>query len=434
MKISRITESLFLRDALSLSGGTAIAQIIAFLSLPLLTRLYSPEDFGILALYVAISSLLAIFATLKIEQVIMLPDSDSKAFLSLIALCIFSFLFSIVIFLLLISLFDILLSWMNDYNDSMWLYYVPLSVFFFSCYQGLRFWLMRQKKFALISISLISSIIIGTIVSAVIGIFFKGDIINPPGLIVGYIAEGIIKPGIMLIGFFNIEKNNYFCLNLKKIYYSVLRYKKLVLTLLISHGISALYSRALIMAIELMYGASILGYYSMAQKIISAPPALIANALGDVFRQRASVLWRENQDFSGLFKKTLLLSSVIGIPIYAIGIGIAPDVFAIVLGENWRIAGEYASILMISGVFAFIATPVDKGAIIVGAHKYIFKWHLFRLISYLLVISVVGYSDYKMLYFLCLIVLVDVCMWVLDCMYEYRFSKGILKKLNLSYK
>ena len=353
----------------------------------------------------------------------MLPESDVKAFHSLVALCGFSLLFSISILFCLIIFTNI---FSGLFNKKIWIYYIPLSVFLFSCYQGLRFWLMRKKKFAIISICLISSVIMGSVVSIVIGYFSKQENTYLSGLLIGYIFEGILKPCIMLVGsdIFNI--NYLYKLSFNKCLYSIIRYKKLIFTLLISHGISALYSRALIMAIEMKYGSTVLGYFSMAQKIISAPPALIANALGDVFRQRASVLWRESNDFSGLFKKTLFLSAFIGIPIYAIGIIVAPDVFAKVLGEQWRTSGEYASILMISGVFAFIATPVDKGAIIVGATKYIFKWHLLRLLTYMLAILFTIYSDSEVFYLLYVIVVIDVFMWVLDAVFEYRFSKGIV--------
>jgi O-antigen/teichoic acid export membrane protein len=428
LKISTIFSSVFLKDALSLSGGTAIAQVITFVSLPILTRLYTPEDFGILALYVAISSMLSIFATLKIEQIIMLPESDEDAENALLALFVISLLFSLLI-LILIFIFNEYYSIKLDERPELgkWLWFIPVSVFLFSIYQGLRFWLMRNKLFKLISISLISAIVTGSLVSIVIGYSYKHLLIGPAGLLIGHISEGLARPIIMLFGLhgsslFRTEKS------FNKIYASVLTYKKMILTLLVSHGISAIYSRALIMAIDLFYGPAILGYFSMAQKIISAPPALISNALGDVFRQRASVAWREQANFSLLFRKTLLLCSLIGVPLYSLAIVIAPDVFDFVLGDQWRIAGQYASIIMVSGLFAFIVTPIDKGAIIVGAYRYIFNWHLARLFLYVFSIGLVYFYNYDVIYLLCLIVLIDVCLSIIDCFYEYSFSKGISEK------
>jgi len=306
-----------------------------------------------------------------------------------------------------------------------WLYFIPASVFIFSTSQGLKFWLMRNKMFKLISVSLISAITIGSIISIIIGFTFKHFIIGPTGLLVGYLCEGLFRPLIMLYGF------HYHSLftkppGFKKIYTSVVEYKKLVLTLLVSHSISAFYSRALIMAVEILYGPTTLGYFSMAQKVISAPPALISNALGDVFRQRASVAWRQRGNFSALFLKTLMLSSIIGAPLYSLAIFVAPDMFAFILGNQWRISGQYASIIMISGLFAFIATPVDKGAIIVNAYRYIFNWHLVRMFLYVFSILLIADIDYDFSYLLYLIVLIDVFMWIIDCVYEYRFSKGIV--------
>ena len=71
--------SSFAKDVLKLTGGTVVAQAIALGFLPILTRIYSPEDFGILTLYIAISGILVVFATLRFEAAIMLPASDRHA-------------------------------------------------------------------------------------------------------------------------------------------------------------------------------------------------------------------------------------------------------------------------------------------------------------------------------------------------------------------
>ena len=54
----RVWQSRFVRDVLLLSGGTGIAQVVALAMLPVLSRLYSPEDFGLLTLYISIVTVL----------------------------------------------------------------------------------------------------------------------------------------------------------------------------------------------------------------------------------------------------------------------------------------------------------------------------------------------------------------------------------------
>ena len=63
----------FASDVLTLAGGTTFAQILTILSVPILTRLYGPEDFGVWALYISITSIITVIACMRYEYSIMLP-------------------------------------------------------------------------------------------------------------------------------------------------------------------------------------------------------------------------------------------------------------------------------------------------------------------------------------------------------------------------
>ena len=79
----------FASDILKLVSGTAFAQIITILASPILTRLYSPEAFGFLAIFISITSIIGVIACMRYELAIMLPKSDEKA-ANLLALCLLS--------------------------------------------------------------------------------------------------------------------------------------------------------------------------------------------------------------------------------------------------------------------------------------------------------------------------------------------------------
>ena len=69
----------FLKAVSVLVGGTAFAQLVGLICLPLLTRLYSPEEYTILGVYVAIVSILSVIACLRLEIAIPLPENDAEA-------------------------------------------------------------------------------------------------------------------------------------------------------------------------------------------------------------------------------------------------------------------------------------------------------------------------------------------------------------------
>lgn len=69
----------FLRSVTVLAGGTAAAQLLMVLLLPVLTRLYSPQDFNTLSVYLGLLSIFSVVATLRFELAISLPEEDGEA-------------------------------------------------------------------------------------------------------------------------------------------------------------------------------------------------------------------------------------------------------------------------------------------------------------------------------------------------------------------
>ena len=132
-------KSEFSKNVLTLMTGTTIAQAIPIAISPILTRIYTPEDFGVFALFIAITAILGTVANARYELAIMLPKKDEDA------INIFALGFIITCFISLILL--ILVVIFNDYftklfgNDeiSFWLYFVPITVFFSGLFNILNY-------------------------------------------------------------------------------------------------------------------------------------------------------------------------------------------------------------------------------------------------------------------------------------------------------
>ena len=72
-------KSHFSRDVLTIFTGATIAQIIPVLVSPVITRLYGPADFGLLAVFTSITSIIAVIVCLRYESAIVLASSDEEA-------------------------------------------------------------------------------------------------------------------------------------------------------------------------------------------------------------------------------------------------------------------------------------------------------------------------------------------------------------------
>ena len=59
--------------------GTTISQMIPFAVMPILSRLFTPEEFGLYAFYISIVTFLVVFSTGRYELAIPLPQKEEDA-------------------------------------------------------------------------------------------------------------------------------------------------------------------------------------------------------------------------------------------------------------------------------------------------------------------------------------------------------------------
>jgi hypothetical protein len=75
----RWSRSGFLGNVAVLAGGTALGQAINVLASPILTRLYRPEEVGLLGLYTAFIGIASVGAALRYETAIVSARSAREA-------------------------------------------------------------------------------------------------------------------------------------------------------------------------------------------------------------------------------------------------------------------------------------------------------------------------------------------------------------------
>ena len=74
-----IPQSTYARNVITLMTGTAFAQALPIAVSPILTRLYSPAEFGVFAMYLAVASILGVLVTGRYELAILIPKQDRDA-------------------------------------------------------------------------------------------------------------------------------------------------------------------------------------------------------------------------------------------------------------------------------------------------------------------------------------------------------------------
>lgn len=410
----------FSRNVLTLMAGTTVAQAIPIAISPILTRMYTPEDFGVFALYMAIVTVLAIAATGRYELAIMLPKDNEDAN-TLVALSVFFVVFlSIFVFIVVLFFNKSITSLLGNPDISLWLYAIPFSILLTGLYNTFNYWNNRHKRYRTMSKNRVfqSTMIGGSQLS--IGAASLGV----GGLILGSII-GQLFTTTMLGNQYTKQyrKSSKKWMGWRQLLLLAHRYKNHPIHLLPAHWIGSAAMQLPILIISSTFGATVTGFYFMAQRLITLPVSIVASSIGDVYRQKASVIYREKGEFRSLFLKTLSLTIAIAIIPFVTLYFVVPDLFSFVFGQEWRIAGEYAQIVIIAAFFQFIFTPVDKGALIVSATSYIFYWNLarfFLLLSLLLYASLFELSIESMVW---IITLINILLYSIDGLVEYNLSK-----------
>ncbi|MEO0425635.1 MAG: oligosaccharide flippase family protein [Pseudomonadota bacterium] len=413
----------FAKDVLKLTSGTGLAQLLMIGVLPILTRLYSPSDFGALSLFVAISSVFSVIATLKFDAAIMLPASERHAAdLVWLVIIVAASTSGLLLLVALVAREPIAVA-LGYPGIENWLLVVPLGVFLTGTFHGLIYWAMRRERFADVGKSVVlkaaSNVGTATTMGAV-----KMPGLPGTGLIVGQIMGYLVS--VLAIGW-GVARQDRALIKRpqpKRLIVLARKYFRLGGTLTVSHAAAAWYIKIPLFIIGALSNAAAIGFFGLADRVTQAPMSLISKAVGDVYRQRATVQYRESSRFDDLMRQTLLRTVLIGAPIYLLGVFLAPTVFGLLFGADWIEAGQYASVMLVGGFFAFIATPVDKAPIIRHDYRYIFVWHMTFLASHVLIGGITLWFGLEVLTYLWLAAALRGVMHTFDIAYGYRLAKG----------
>ena len=98
--------SSFVRNSLTLIFGTALAQLIPILLQPLLRRSYSPEQFGLISVYLTLVGIFAAISNFKYESAIVIPKEKKEADHLVAVGLILSFLMSIILLVVMYLMQD----------------------------------------------------------------------------------------------------------------------------------------------------------------------------------------------------------------------------------------------------------------------------------------------------------------------------------------
>ena len=186
-------KSSFLSSVLTLGIGTSIAQVISIAVSPILTRLYSPEDFGVYAFYMSMVSVLAVVATGRYELAIALPKRREEGFQLATLVISLSVVFSSVLFIALYLFKRQLAYFLGDVTLESYIFILmPLSVLCIGISLGLMNLGYREHQYAFITFIRIAQNSLTALVSCLLGWLSSGILGLLLGLLFGQILSAVL--------------------------------------------------------------------------------------------------------------------------------------------------------------------------------------------------------------------------------------------------
>ena len=353
-KIKEIKGSAFVKNIAYLSGGTLAGQFISTASLPILTRLYSPDLFGVLAVYMSAIMVLSVAACLRLDLAVPLPNTDSEA-ASLVVLGIASAT------LISIGLLFAAFIWPVEVSEILqepslenYLWMIPLGVWLASTYSALQFWAIRKKRFATVASTQLTRAAGSSGIQIAWGYFSPSGL----GLMMGYMLYGGLGSLGLLRSAWKNDRHIFYSINLGLLKSAFIKWRRYPI---FSTPEALLNSAAVnlpIVLIATFATASDAGHLLLAQRVASIPVGLLGSSLSRVFLSESREKALENNlgKFARRIMWNLLRLSFFPFLIMAV---FSPFAFPLVFGADWTRAGIMVLWLTPAMFFQFLVSPVS---------------------------------------------------------------------------
>lgn len=418
--IEEIKTSEFFRNVLILSSGTALAQLIPLIIAPFLSRIYSPEEFGRLALYLAITQILGSLATGRYELAILLPKEERKG----VQLTLLSIFISVAVSL--IALIGVLFFrseiavLLGDPKLEKWLYLVPLSVLMIGCFNALNYFNTRSKQFKNIARANVFKSSGGGLVQLGLGAlnFTSG------GLILGQtlshffgnirLSKAFLKYRDVILGSKAQE--------IQKLARRYVDFPKFSMWGIFLNTLSA---NIINMFVSRAFSLSTVGFYSLAYRYLGLPSILVGNAFSQVYMVEASESRRKKgnskEEFLGVLKKL----SIVSLLFLIIGVFFVEEVFVLVFGEEWRFSGKYARILIPLFAIRLVVTALSVTFSVFEKQRESLIWNIILVVASVFAMIISYLFNMEITLFLYLYSATLSVFYLLLLYRAYKISKGI---------
>ena len=376
-----ISKDKVLKATLILASGAAGAKLIGVLAMPVLTRIYSPADFGIMSVFVSASVIVAPILNLRYAAGIPLMKNETAA-LNLVVLCFILTLLSSVLLILILKVSpeyfsDVTtLSYINNYIE-----YFIATVICISISEILQMWSTRKQYFKIIALSQMGQNLIGIGLKLSLGILGWGS----KGLIIGQIFQQGSSFVFLMKNFLKSLIGRKKNISLSRMWNVAKVQRGFPIFRAPSHFLMAFSMQSPIIFVTWLHDKEAAGYMGLAMMSLALPISILGQTASQAYYSEIALNKKDTQLVLEITKKLIRNLVFISVLPALIVFLYGPEIFSIIFGKEWVLSGEIASILCVYLVFQFISNPLMNIFNIYGKQSMFLILNIVRSLSILFV-------------------------------------------------
>ena len=366
MLFSIVRRSSVVKNIIRLVSGTALAQALLIISTPVITRMYSPEAFGISGYFVSIANLLIAVGALCLPMAMVLPKGKMKV--HRIAFCSINLSIFVSILALITGLILFDLKTLNIPFSPYFVLAIPLVIVTGALIQVSEKYLQLSNQFNYLAICFFLQVSVGICFRIVVGSFINTYEV----LILSFVFATMLHATLLTLTANKKKLLLRTTLSVKQFYLILVEFKDFIfyrcpqtLSFFLTQGIPVL-------IISHFYPITYAGYYTLSVTVLSAPAKLISKAVGDVLLPKLSVMASEGLDIYLYLIKVSVCLFLVGVFPLIFFFLFSGEIFELIFGLEWREAGEITKWLSFLFFVGFINVPAVQAIIIFRMQKGFF--------------------------------------------------------------
>jgi O-antigen/teichoic acid export membrane protein len=347
----------FRQHAAVMFASTVLARALFFVSMPLISRCFSPADIGHWQLFVSIATVAGAIICWRYEVAIPLPATREQS-RDLVAICRFLAIGMSALIVVPIVLFrDPFSDFIGSAELRPFLWCIPVFTFFFGCEQASTFWLTRTGEFVSIGASRLMKSALTVLVPLSVCSFSEARC--------GYLIAGTLLAQLVASAYLlriDSQNNDVWEFDRQRLHrfrQVMFEYRNYPIYVAPYAFIGQFCKRLIYFLLAGFATASTVGYFAMAMQITYLPATLITSALNQAFYRRACA----EANFSNLqplVLKILRIQVILAVPLFAIVGMHSKGLLVLLLGKSWSEAAGFVSCLAAPSMMLFFTAWLDR--------------------------------------------------------------------------